>query len=341
MICLGIETSCDETSVAIVTRDKKILAHITYSQIDEHQVFGGVVPEIAARAHMEKIAPLIKECIKNAGLSLKDISCIAGTAGPGLIGGVIVGTMVAKALSFALDKPYIAVNHLEGHALTVRLCEEIEFPYLLLLASGGHTQILITHGVGKYEILGSTLDDAIGETFDKTAKLLGFDYPGGPVIEKLGSQGDTQRFKLPKPLYKKPGCDFSLSGLKTAVKELIEGSKVWEGQNLYDLCASFGQTICDIISDRLSNALVLTKNKYPSLKTLVVAGGVAANKPIRKNLENLASTHGLNFIAPPLSLCTDNGAMIAWAGLERFAQGLTNDLSLPPRPRWPLQELSR
>ncbi len=341
MICLGIETSCDETSVALVTDEKKILSHLTYSQIDEHQVFGGVVPEIAARSHMEKIESLVKECISLSGIASQDISCIAGTAGPGLIGGVIVGTMVAKSMSFALDKPYIAVNHLEGHALTVRLCEDIEFPYLLLLASGGHTQILITHGVGNYEILGSTIDDAIGETFDKTAKLLKFDYPGGPIIEKLGSKGDDQRFKLPKPLYKKPGCDFSLSGLKTAVKELIEEKPVWENQDLYDLCASFGKTICDVICDRLSNALLVVKNKYPALKTLVVAGGVAANKPIRATLERLANDYDLRFVAPPLNLCTDNGAMIAWAGIERFKEGFIDSLDLPPRPRWPLEELRR
>jgi N6-L-threonylcarbamoyladenine synthase len=339
LISLGIETSCDETSVGIVNDKREILAHLTYSQFQEHKIFGGVVPEIAARAHLEKIESLVKQCLLT--IDSADISCICATSGPGLIGGVVVGAMVAKALSFSLDKPYIGVNHLEGHALTVRLCEDVEFPYLLLLASGGHTQILITHGVGNYEILGSTIDDAIGETFDKTAKILGFDYPGGPIIEKLALTGDPKSFTLSKPLYKKPGCDFSFSGLKTAVKNLIETREKWEGQDLHNLTASFQKTVCDVIADRLKNAIYYTKEKYPNLQTLVVAGGVAANKTIRLTLENLANQNDLKFIAPPLNLCTDNGAMIAWAGLERFRLGFVDDLDACVRPRWPLEELKR
>jgi N6-L-threonylcarbamoyladenine synthase len=335
LISIGIETSCDETSVGIVNDLGEILAHVTYSQFQEHKEFGGVVPEIAARAHLEKIEAITQECLLK--INPQDISCVCATAGPGLIGGVVVGAMVAKSLSFALGKPYVAVNHLEGHALTVRLCENVVFPYLLLLASGGHTQILIVRGVGDYEILGSTIDDAIGETFDKTAKILGFEYPGGPMIEKLALNGDERAFAFTKPLYKKPGCNFSLSGLKTAMKNTIQTKEKWESQALYDLCASFQKTICDVIEDRLSNALKMAQSQ--DIKTIVVSGGVAANKMIRSKIQGLADTHNLAFIAPPLSLCTDNGAMIAWAGLERFRLGLTDSLNTPMRPRWPLEEL--
>ena len=334
MICLGIETSCDETSVGIVTDDQKILAHFTHSQIKEHEIFGGVVPEIAARALLEKIEALVRLALEESRLDVSDIDCIASTAGPGLIGGVAVGTMVAKGLAFASNKPYVAVNHLEGHALTVRLCEDVEFPYLLLLASGGHTQILEVNGVGDYTCLGGTLDDALGETFDKSAKLLGLPYPGGPAIEKLAQMGDPEAFVLPKPLYKRKNCDFSLSGLKTAVREVIESRDHWEGQDLFDLCASLQLTICKIIEDRLTFAL--NNSKAP---TLVVAGGVAANKTIRKTLEGLALKFQKCFVAPPLSLCTDNGAMIAWAGLERFRLGIYNEFDFPIKPRWPLEDL--
>ncbi len=335
MISIGIETSCDETSVGIVNDSGKILAHVTYSQFQEHKQFGGVVPEIAARAHLEKIETIMQECLSK--IDIQDISCICATSGPGLIGGVVVGAMLAKALSFSFGKPYIGVNHLEGHALTVRLCEDVAFPYLLLLASGGHTQILIVHGVGNYEILGSTIDDAIGETFDKTAKLLGFEYPGGPMIEKLALNGNDQAFLLAKPLYKKPGCNFSFSGLKTAMKNIILTKEKWEGQLLYDLCASFQKTVCDVIEDRLNNAFKMIQSN--DIQTIVVSGGVAANKVIRSKIEKLADKNKLKFIAPPLSLCTDNGAMIAWAGLERFRLGLTDALNTPVRPRWPLEEL--
>ncbi|MBI3196236.1 MAG: tRNA (adenosine(37)-N6)-threonylcarbamoyltransferase complex transferase subunit TsaD [Rhodospirillales bacterium] len=337
MRVLGIETSCDETAVAVVEASAdggpvgRILANVVYSQLTEHRRFGGVVPEIAARAHLERLDGLVREALGEAGLGLTDLDGIAATGGPGLIGGVLVGVMTAKALAFAHDKPFLAVNHLEGHALSVRLTEDVAFPYLLLLVSGGHCQLLTVQGPGDFTRLGTTIDDAAGECFDKTAKLLGLGFPGGPAVEKAASGGDPQRFALPRPMWRKPGCDFSFSGLKTAVRQTVEKLLANDAQAVADLCASFQRTVGDVLADRCANALAVAP-----LPTLVVAGGVAANVYLRGRLEALAAAHGARLVAPPIKLCTDNGAMIAWAGLERLRLGLVDALDFRPRPRWPL-----
>jgi len=337
MRVLGIETSCDETAVAIVEAPAgtapvgRILANVVYSQQTEHRRFGGVVPEIAARAHLERIDGLIDDALAEAKLGLDDLDAIAATGGPGLIGGVMVGVMAAKGLAFARNKPFLAVNHLEGHALTVRLTEPVDFPYLLLLVSGGHCQLLTVRGPGDFTRLGTTIDDAVGECFDKTAKLLGLGFPGGPAVEKLAQDGDMQRFALPRPMWRKPGCDFSFSGLKTAVRQTIEKLDPDDQRARADLCASFQRTVGDVLADRCANAL-----KAAPSPTLVVAGGVAANLYLRSRLEDVARQHGARLVAPPVRLCTDNGAMIAWAGLERLRLGWTDTLDFKPRPRWPL-----
>lgn len=337
MRVLGIETSCDETAVAVVEALAgggpvgRILANVVYSQLTEHRRFGGVVPEIAARAHLERIDGLVQEALGEAGLGLADLDGIAATGGPGLIGGVLVGVMTAKALAFAHDKPFLAVNHLEGHALSVRLTEDVAFPYLLLLVSGGHCQLLTVQGPGDFTRLGTTIDDAVGECFDKTAKLLGLGFPGGPAVEKAALGGDPQRFALPRPMWRKPGCDFSFSGLKTAVRQTVEKLDRDDSRAVTDLCASFQRTVGDVLADRCANALAVAP-----LSTLVVAGGVAANVYLRGRLEALAASRGARLVAPPVSLCTDNGAMIAWAGLERLRLGLVDALDFRPRPRWPL-----
>jgi N6-L-threonylcarbamoyladenine synthase len=339
MRVMGIETSCDETAVAIVEAPAgagpvgTILANAIYSQLAEHRRFGGVVPEIAARAHLERIDGLIDEALTTAALGLGDLDGIAATAGPGLIGGVMVGVMAAKGLAFARKKPFLAVNHLEGHALSVRLTEPVAFPYLLLLVSGGHCQLLTVRGAGNYRRLGTTIDDAVGECFDKTAKLLGLGFPGGPAVERLARQGDPGRFALPRPMWRKPGCDFSFSGLKTAVRLAAEKLDRRDEQTIADLCASFQRTVGDVLVDRCANAL-----RMASLPTLVVAGGVAANLYLRQRLEGVASDHAARLVAPPQALCTDNGAMIAWAGIERLRLGETSSLDFKPRPRWPLGE---
>jgi len=337
MRVLGIETSCDETAVAIVEAPAgmkpvgRILANVVYSQLSEHRRFGGVVPEIAARAHLERIDGLVAEALEDAKVGLGDLDGIAATGGPGLIGGVMVGVMTAKALAFAHDKPFLAVNHLEGHALSVRLTEEVDFPYLLLLVSGGHCQLLTVRGPGDYTRLGTTIDDAAGECFDKTAKLLGLGFPGGPAIEKMARGGDSGRFALPRPMWRKPGCDFSFSGLKTAVRQTVQKLPAGDRQAAADLCASFQRTVGDVLADRCGNAFELAP-----LPILVVAGGVAANVYLRGRLEAVAGEHGARLVAPPVELCTDNGAMIAWAGLEHLRLGRTDALDFRPRPRWPL-----
>jgi N6-L-threonylcarbamoyladenine synthase len=343
MRVLGIETSCDETAVAVVEAAAdggpvgsnrpvgRILANVVYSQLTEHRRFGGVVPEIAARAHLERLDGLVAAALAEAGLGLADLDGIAATGGPGLIGGVMVGVMTAKAMAFAHDKPFLAVNHLEGHALTVRLTEDVAFPYLLLLVSGGHCQLLTVRGPGDFTRLGTTIDDAVGECFDKTAKLLGLDFPGGPAVEKAAAGGDPQRFPLPRPMWRKPGCDFSFSGLKTAVRLAVEKLPAGDPAAIADLCASFQRTVGDVLADRCTNALALAPSP-----TLVVAGGVAANLYLRGRLEEMAARHGVRLVAPPVGLCTDNGAMIAWAGLERLRLGLVDPLDFRPRPRWPL-----
>lgn len=345
MRVLGIETSCDETAVAVVEAPSggagrhapvgKILANVVYSQLVEHRRFGGVVPEIAARAHLERIDGLIEEALTDAKVGLDDLDGIAATGGPGLIGGVMVGVMTAKALAFAHDKPFLAVNHLEGHALSVRLTEPVEFPYLLLLVSGGHCQLFTVRGAdsqgGDFTRLGTTIDDAVGECFDKTAKLLGLGFPGGPAVEKAARGGDPKRFALPRPMWRKPGCDFSFSGLKTAVRQTVEKLDLEDAATVKDLCASFQRTVGDVLVDRCANALALVP-----MPVLVVAGGVAANIYLRGRLEEVAEAHGARLVAPPVGLCTDNGAMIAWAGAERLRLGRTDALDFRPRPRWPL-----
>jgi len=328
-VVLGIESSCDETAAALVTGGRRILAQRIASQEAVHAPYGGVVPEIAARAHAEKLAPLIEGVLADAGMTLADCDAVAATAGPGLIGGVMVGLVTAKALAMASDKPLIAINHLEGHALSPRLSDAaLDFPYALLLVSGGHCQILRVEGVGRYRRLATTIDDALGEAFDKTAKILGLGYPGGPAVEKLARQGDAKAVPLPRPLVGSGEPHFSFAGLKSAVLRAAEGGKY----RAADIAASFQQVAIDCIRDRLSLAL----GKMDEVNALVVAGGVAANGRIRHALEDLAQARGLRFVAPPLALCTDNAAMIAWAGVERLGQGASDPLDIAARPRWPL-----
>ena len=343
MIVLGIESSCDETAAALVNEKKEILGEALLSQ-EEHKAFGGVVPEIAARAHLEHMDEILEQCFAKTNLKLNDIDAIAAASGPGLIGGVIVGVMTAKALSIALNKPFIAVNHLEGHALAARVSNDVEFPYLLLLVSGGHSQILIVKDVNEYERLGTTIDDATGEAFDKVAKMLGLGYPGGPAVEKLAATGNETRFTLPKPLVGSGDCNLSFSGLKTAVRKIIEtyapdGDLTHANipaQDVADICACFQYTATDCLCRKLKRAINYFKQNYPQGKHLVVSGGVASNTYLREKLQNLASENNLIFAAPPIRFCTDNGVMIAWAGLERFRKGLTSALDFKPRPRWPL-----
>lgn len=344
MVVLGIETTCDETAAALVARDAdgrgRILSNIVLSQTDEHAAFGGVVPEIAARAHVEVLDLLIAQAMQEAKLAFRDIDGVAAAAGPGLIGGVIVGLTTAKALALANDKPLIAVNHLEAHALTARLTDAVPFPYCLFLASGGHTQIVAVRGVGDYVLLGNTLDDAIGEAFDKTAKLLGLGYPGGPQVETEAERGDGTRFALPRPMLARHDANFSLSGLKTALRLEAEKIAPLSDQDVSDLCASFQQAIVDMVLDRLRAGLRIFRERYGAPTALVAAGGVAANQAIGKALSRTAFEIGTRLVVPPPSLCTDNGAMIAWAGAERLAVGLTDGLDIAPRARWPLEEVA-
>jgi N6-L-threonylcarbamoyladenine synthase len=341
---LGIETSCDETAAAVVRGDGEILANLVLSQLDEHRPYGGVVPEIAARSHLDHIDRLVEQAMAEAGLDYADLDGIAATAGPGLIGGVFVGVMTAKAIALAWDKPFLAVNHLEGHALSVRLSDRLDFPYLLLLVSGGHCQLLAVEGVGRYRRLGGTIDDALGEAFDKTAKLLGLGYPGGPAVEQAATAGDPAAFDLPRPMLGRPGLDFSFSGLKTAVRHAADKAGVLDGrgadQTRADLAASFQAAAGDILADRCAKALALFEADYGSAGPLVVAGGVAANRFLRTRLEDVAAAAGSRLVAPPPKLCTDNAAMIAWAGVERLALGLTDPLDFAARPRWPLESLA-
>lgn len=341
MIILGIETSCDETAVALVTEGKRILANIVASQDREHRPFGGVVPEIAARAHLISINGILKRALQEANLDLDQLDGIAVAGGPGLIGGVIVGVMMAKGLAMAKNLPFIPVNHLEAHALTARLTNDVSFPYLLLLVSGGHCQFLIVEDVGTYTYLGGTIDDAIGECLDKTARLLGYGYPGGPIIERFAREGNPQAFPLPLPLKGKEGCSFSFSGLKTAARKIILENKDSSEAFSADFCASLQKAIGDILEDRCENALKMAHDKKPEIRHLVVGGGVAANHYFRKRLANTAQEMNIELVTPPVSLCTDNGAMIAWAGVERFQKGLVGSLDFSPRPRWPLEALKQ
>ncbi len=346
MIVLGIETSCDETAVAIIRDDKTIMANLVLSQLEEHREFGGVVPEIAARAHMAHLDTLIAAAMSDAKLNFKDLNGIAATCGPGLIGGVMVGMMEGKAIAAAHNLPFIAVNHLEAHVLTPRLTNDLKFPYLLLLVSGGHTQILVAEDVGVYKRWGTTMDDALGECFDKAAKLMGLPHPGGPHVEKAAAQctdhkAAVKRFPLPSPMKGREGCDFSFSGLKTAVRQHVENLP--EGKldfaDVSALSYALQETIADVVTERCEQAITRFKSEYgnrTAQPSLVVSGGVAANKRIRGALQKLSESKNMEFLAPPLELCSDNGAMIAWTGIEKLQRGITDSLDVAARPRWPL-----
>ncbi len=340
---LAIETSCDETAVAILAPDGRVIGEHVLSQFGDHAPFGGVVPEIAARAHLAHLPGMVGHALRQADLQPADLSAIAATTGPGLIGGLLVGAGLAKGLALAAGKPFIAVNHLEGHALSARLPGLVPgglpFPYLLLLLSGGHCQCVAVEGVGRYRRLGGTIDDAVGEAFDKVAKLLGLPLPGGPGIERLAAQGNPDRFPFPRPLLGRPGCDFSFSGLKTAVAQLVGGLPpgAIEASRAADIAASFQAAVVDVLADRATHALAA----LPQAAALVVAGGVAANQPIRSALEAVARRHGIPLAAPPLRYCGDNAVMIGWAALERLQAGLAEEgLDQRPQPRWPLAALA-
>ena len=337
-LVLGIETTCDETAASVVERladgSGKILSNIVRSQTEEHARFGGVVPEIAARAHVDVLDGIIDAAMKQAGIGFAQLSAVAAAAGPGLIGGVIVGLTTAKAIAMVHDTPLIAVNHLEAHALTPRLTCALAFPYCLFLASGGHTQIVAVAGVGNYVRLGTTLDDAMGEAFDKVAKMLGLPYPGGPEVERAARGGDSARFAFPRPMLGRPDANFSLSGLKTAVRNELSGLTPLGQKDIADLCASFQAAVLEATADRLSVGLKLFQEKFGPPRALVAAGGVAANQAIRGALQDVAARAQTTLIIPPPALCTDNGAMIAWAGAERVALGLLDTMEAAPRARW-------
>lgn len=328
-LILGLESSCDESAAALVAGDGRVLSHKLAGQEAAHRPFGGVVPEIAARAHVEALPPLVEAALAEAGVRLRDVDAVAATAGPGLIGGVMVGLVMGKALAFAAGKPLIAVNHLEGHALSARLVDrDLRFPYLLLLVSGGHCQLLRVEGVGAYARLATTIDDAVGEAFDKCAKILGLGFPGGPAVEAAALVGDAKAVPLPRPLLGSSEPHFSFAGLKSAVVRAHEAGV----HRREDIAASFQAAVIDCLRDRTRRAIARAR----PVEALVVAGGVAANAAVRAALMDLAHAHDLRFVAPPLWLCTDNAAMIAWAGVERLTAGLTDDLDAPARPRWPL-----
>jgi N6-L-threonylcarbamoyladenine synthase len=338
VLVLGIETTCDETAAAVVERKAdgsgRILSNVVRSQTEEHARFGGVVPEIAARAHVDLLDGIIDRAMKDAGVGYEQLSAVAAAAGPGLIGGVIVGLTTAKAIAMVHNTPLIAVNHLEAHALTPRLTTALAFPYCLFLASGGHTQIVAVAGVGQYTRLGTTLDDAMGEAFDKVAKMLGLPYPGGPQVERMADGGDPARFAFPRPMLGRADANFSLSGLKTAVRNEASKLTPLEPKDISDLCASFQAAVLESTADRLSVGLKLFEEIYGPPRALVAAGGVAANRAIRSALQDVAAKAQTTLIIPPPALCTDNGAMIAWAGAERLALGLLDTMEAPPRARW-------
>jgi N6-L-threonylcarbamoyladenine synthase len=343
MFILGLETSCDETAAAIVQDDvdpvRRIRANVVAAQLEEHKPYGGVVPEIAARAHLDKLDDLIRRALSDSGITLDDLEGIAATCGPGLIGGVMVGAMTGKAIAAVRELPFIAINHLEAHALTARLTDDVAFPYLLLLMSGGHCQLLLVKGVGDYRRLGTTIDDAVGECFDKSAKLLGLGYPGGPLIEQAAAKGNPRAFDLPRPMLGRKGCDFSFSGLKTAVRQYVvaQTTKELSAQFVADMAASLQSAIADILADRAQNAFRLLREQGAAVSALVGAGGVAANRVLGERLNELAAKQSVPFVAPPPALCTDNGVMVAWAGLERLRLGFSDSLDVASRPRWPLE----
>ncbi|HKM62316.1 MAG TPA: tRNA (adenosine(37)-N6)-threonylcarbamoyltransferase complex transferase subunit TsaD [Acidisphaera sp.] len=335
---LGIETSCDETAVAVLSPDGRVLAEQVLSQTD-HAAYGGVVPEIAARAHLAHLPAMIVRVLAEAGVAPRGLGGVAGTTGPGLIGGLIVGSSVAKGIALATGAPFVAVNHLEAHALTPRLPgldpAGAPFPYLVLLVSGGHCQCVLAEGVGRYVRLGGTVDDAAGEAFDKVAKLLGLPWPGGPALERLASSGDATRYAFPRPMLRREGCDFSFSGLKTAVAHTVAKAKL-SAQDAADIAASFQAAVAEVIADRAAHALHMARATHPRLDLLVVAGGVAANGAIRAALAGMAARDSARLLAPPLRLCGDNAVMVAWCAIERLRAGLPDRLDAAPRPRWPL-----
>jgi N6-L-threonylcarbamoyladenine synthase len=343
---LGIETSCDETAAAVVARGAdgrgRILSSIVRSQWEKHAAFGGVVPEIAARAHAECLDLIIAEAMRAAGVGFADLQCVAATAGPGLIGGLIVGLVSGKAIALAHGLPLVAVNHLEAHALTVGLTDGLAPPYLLLLVSGGHTQTLLVVGVGRYRRIGTTIDDALGEAFDKTAKLLGLGQPGGPAVEQAARDGDGTRFKLPRPMVGRAEPHFSLAGLKTALRQQAQAIAPLRSQDVADLAASFEGAVCASVSDRVRIAMRIAEAMLDASapRRLVVAGGVAANQRLRRALAGLADHEGYGLVVPPVALCGDNAAMVAWTGAERHALGLVDGLDAPARARWPLDDVA-
>ncbi len=344
MLVLGLETTCDETAAAVVRRHPdgrgEILSNEVLSQIAEHARYGGVVPEIAARAHVDMMDRLVARALVGAGLKVAGLDGVAAAAGPGLIGGVLVGLTTAKALALVAGKPFSAVNHLEAHALTPRLTDGVPFPYLLLLVSGGHTQLVAVKGVGNYVRIGTTVDDAVGEAFDKVGKLLGLPYPGGPSVEREAERSTIERFDLPRPMLGRPEPNFSLSGLKTAVRLAAEAIAPLTATDVSDLCASFQAAVVDVIVDRTRVGLRVFRERVGHPSALVVAGGVGANRAIRRALQRLAAEAGLRLVVPPPALCTDNGAMIAWAGIERLSLGLADPLDAPARARWPLDPVA-
>lgn len=344
MLVLGIETTCDETAAAVVRRGEdgrgEIVSNVVLSQADKHAVYGGVVPEIAARAHVETLDFIVARAMTDAGLGFHQLAGIAAAAGPGLIGGVIVGLTMAKAIALVAERPLVAVNHLEAHALSPRLMDAVAFPYCLMLASGGHTQIVAVLGVGNYVRLGTTIDDSIGEAFDKTAKLLGLTYPGGPEVEREAARGDPDRFVLPRPMIGRAEPDFSLSGLKTALRVEAEKIVPLSDQDVADLCAAFQLAVVDIVADRLRAGLRIFRERFGGPTALVAAGGVAANQAVRRTLGRMAAEAGTALVVPPPALCTDNGAIVAWAGAERLALGWSDTLGVAPRARWQLESVT-
>jgi N6-L-threonylcarbamoyladenine synthase len=340
MIVLGIETSCDETAAAVVDAERNIRANIVLSQLGEHAPHGGVVPEIAARAHLEHLDGLVAQAMREARVAFGALAGVAATGGPGLIGGVIVGVMTAKAIAAALEKPFLAVNHLEAHALTARLTHDLPFPYLLLLVSGGHCQLVAVDGVGRYRRYGTTVDDAVGEAFDKVAKLIGLAYPGGPAVERAALAGNPERFAFPRPMKGRPDCDFSFSGLKTAVRHAVAAlPEALPERDRNDVAASFQQAVAEVLEDRARRAMERFMSEHGKAGPFVISGGVASNAFLRVRLAAACDEEGFRFVAPPPALCTDNAAMIAWAGIERLRLGLTDNLAFAPRPRWPLEEM--